>query len=89
MGAVDKADTDQGVLRAKNVGVNLLQLVPAQIVVTITGGAGKVGFCYTVLLKRRQDLLRIFLRNGIDTGKLLSQVSLSLPAQGSDPVTYL
>ena len=89
MGAVDEADADQGVLGAEDLGVDLLQLVPAQVVIAVAGGTGEVCLRHPVLLEGRQDLLGILLGDGVNALELRAQIGLGLPAQRPDPVTDL
>ena len=89
MGAVDELETHQRVLCAKNVCVDFIQLVPPQIVITVAGGPGKIALGHAMLLKGGQDLLGIFLRNGVDSFKLLPQLPLRLLCQGADSFAYL
>ena len=89
MGAVDELHPHQGVLRAENIGVNLIQGVPAQVVIAVAGGAGEVGLRHPVLLEGGEHLLRILLRHRVNAGELLRQVRLGLGGQGTDLVTDL
>ena len=86
MGAIDKLNPHQRVLGAEQIGVNLVQLIPAQIVIAVSGGTGKIVFRHPVLLERRQHPLGIGLGNGVNTGKLLSKPLLRLSGQGADPL---
>ena len=81
MGSVDKANAHQSILCAKNIGVNLLQFIPSNIVITISGRAGEIAFGHPVLLKGRKHLLRVYFGNGVDALKLFPQISLGLRAQ--------
>ena len=78
MGTIDELDPHQSRLRTKEVGVDLIQFIPAQIVVTIAGSPGKISLCYSVILERRQDPGGILFRNSIYSGELLSQLLLCL-----------
>ena len=89
VGAVDELDAHQGGLRAEELGIDLVQLVPAQVVIAVAGGAGKISLRHPVILEGLQHPDGIFLRNGVDAVKLLSQVLLRLTAQGADPLTDL
>ena len=89
MGAVHKPDAHQGVLGAEDIGIDLLQLVPAQVVVAVAGGAGKIALGHMVLLEGGQDLLGVDLRNGVDPVKLFSQFRLSPGRQAPDPLADL
>ena len=89
MGAVDELHPHQGVLGAENVGVDLIQGVPAQIVVAVAGGAGEVGLRHPVFLEGRQHLAGVLLRNGVDAAELLGQLRLGLGSQGQNFVAYL
>ena len=71
VGAVDELDAYQGRLSAEEVGVDLVQLVPAQVVVAVAGGAGEVSVGHPVLLKGGQHPGGILLGNGVDAGKFL------------------
>ena len=84
MSSVDKLQADQRRLRSKEIGVNLIQLVPPQIVVAVAGGSGKIGLRHPMLLECRQNTSGIFLGNGVNTVKLLSQLSLRLVPQVQD-----
>jgi hypothetical protein len=89
VGAVHEGEADHGVLGAEDVGVDLTQGLPAQVVIAIAGGALKMGLGDLVLLKGRQDLLGVLLRNGVDALKLLGERSLGLVPKGTDTVAYL
>ena len=73
----------------EEVGVDQVQGIPAQIVVAVAGGAGEVGLGHPVLLEGGQHLLGVLLGDGVDAGKLLRQVGLSLGRQGFYFVTDL
>ena len=89
MGAVDELQAHQGVLSAEDVGVDLIQGVPAQIVVAVAGGAGEVGLRHPVFLEGRQHLAGVLLRNGVDAAELPGQLRLGLGSQGQNFVAYL
>ena len=89
MGAVDKLNSHQCGLGAKEVGIDLIQLIPAQVIVTIAGGTGKIAIGYPVFLKGGQHTLGVFLGDGVDPSKFLCQLPLSLIAQSPDTVVYL
>ena len=89
MGAVDELHPHQGVLGAKDVGVDPVQGVPAQVVVAVAGGAGKVGLRHPVLLEGGEHLAGVLLRDGVDAGELLRQLPLGLGGQGQNSVAYL
>ena len=89
VGAVDKPEAHQGVLGAEDLGVDLLQLVPAQVVVAVAGGPGKIALGHMVLLERGQDLLGVALRDGVDPVKLFSQFRLGPGRQAPDPLADL
>ena len=89
VGAVDKLDAHQSGLCAEEVGVDLIQLIPPQVVVAIAGGAGKISVSHPVLLEGGQHPCGVLLRDGIDPGKFLCQLTLSLAAKGCYTVVYL
>ena len=89
MGAIHKVDADHGVLSAENIGVDLSQDLPSQVVIPIAGGTLKVDLGHFVLLESRQDLFRVLFGNGVDSGKLFGQLGLGLGAKGTDPVAEL
>ena len=61
--------------------VNLIQLIPAQVVVAVAGGASKVGVGHPVVLERLQHPLGILLGDSVNAGKLLPQLGLGLLTQ--------
>ena len=87
--AVDELDAHQGRLGAEQVGVDLVQLVPAQVVIPVPGCAGKVPLCHPVLLERGQHPGGVLLGNGVDACKLLRQALPGLLPQVQDPLAYL
>ena len=89
MCTVDKADSDQSIFRPKKVRKNGVQLVTAQVIVSIAGGPGKIGLRHPMSLEGGQDLLGILLRNGVNACKLFPQCRLRLPAQCADVIAYL
>ena len=70
MGSVDELNPDQGVFGAEDIGVDLIQLVPALVVIAVTGGAGKVTLSHPVLLKRGKHLTGILLCDSVNAVKL-------------------
>ena len=82
MGSVDKLDAHQRLLRAEDLGIDLVQLVPSLIVVAIAGGTGKIALGHAVILEGGEHLAGVLLRNGINAGKLLCQAGLGLGGQG-------
>ena len=89
VGPVDKLEAHQGVLRAEQVRVDLIQLVPAQVIVPVTRSPGKIALRHPVLLERRQHPLAVGLGNGVDPGKLSAQLPVRLTGQRAHPVRYL
>ena len=89
MGPVDKAHPHQGILCAEDIGINFIQLIPAQVVVTVAGSAGKIGLGHPVLLKGGEHLLGILLRDGIDAGKDPAKIGLGLLSQRPHSIAYL
>ena len=81
VGAVDKLDAHQSGLGAENLGIDLIQLISAQVVVAVTGGADKVSVGHPVGLERLQHPLGVLLSDGVNAGKLLPQLGLGLLAQ--------
>ena len=81
MGAVDKLDAHQSGLGAEDLGVDFVQLIPAQVVIAVAGGAGKVGIGHPVVLECLQHPLGVLLGDGVNAGKLLPQLGLGLLAQ--------
>ena len=71
VGTVDELDAYQGGLGAEDLGVDLVQLVPAQVVVAVAGGTGEVGVCYPMGLEGVQHPGGVLLGDGVDTGKLV------------------
>ena len=71
VGAVDELDAYQSRLGAENLGVDLVQLVPAQVVVAVAGSAGEVGVGHSVGLEGVQHPGGVLLGDGVDTGKLV------------------
>ena len=76
MGAVDELEPHQSGLCSEQLGIDLVQLVPAQVVIAIAGGAGEIALRHPVLLKGGQHPGGVLLGNGIDAGKLLGQLGL-------------
>ena len=81
VGAVDELQPNQSGLRPEQLGVDLVQLVPAQVVIAIAGGAGEIALRHPVLLKGGQHPGGILLGDGVDAGKLLGQLGLRPAAQ--------
>ena len=88
VGAVDKLDAHQGGLSTEEVGVNLVQLIPAQVVVAVAGSAGEITVGHPVLLKSGQHPGGVLLGDGVNAGKFLGQLALGLVAQSPDTVVY-
>ncbi len=89
VGAVDELQADQGVLRTKQAGIDLVQLVPPQVVVTVPCGSGEIRLRHPVLLEGRQDPPAVGLGDGVNPGELRPQPLLRLPREGADPFRYL
>ena len=89
MSTIDETHPDQGILCSKDFCIDLIQLIPAQVIVAVSSRTGKIGFSHPVFLKSGEHLLCILLRNRIDTGKSSAQISLSLTAQRSHLITNL
>ena len=68
--AADKVVAHQGVLRAKGVGVDLVQHVPAPVAVAVAGAAHKVALADACLGKGRQHLLLVVALDGFNLRKL-------------------
>ena len=71
VGTVDELNAHQGGLGAEDLGVDLVQLVPAQVVVAVAGGTGEVGVGHPVGLEGVQHPGGVLLGDGVDTGKLV------------------
>ena len=84
MGAIDKADSHQRILRAEEVGVDEIQLIPAQIVIAVAGGTGKVTLRHPVLPEGGQHPVGVVLRDGVDAGKLLGKGGFRLLRKQAD-----
>ena len=78
MGAVDELDAHQGVLGAEDLGVDLIQGVPTQVVIAVPSGAGEVGFRHSMVLEGGQHLLAVVFRHGVDVGELSTDVRFRL-----------
>ena len=89
MGAVDELQADQGVLRTKQAGIDLVQLVPPQVVVTVPCGSREIRLRHPVLLEGRQHPPAVGLGDGVNPGELRPQSLLRLPREGADPFRYL
>ena len=89
MGAVDELDAHQGVLGVEDLRVDLFQFVPAQVVISVAGGSGKVALGDPVGLKGVQHLLRVGLGHLIHPVELLPQVGLGLSGQRPGLLTDL
>ena len=89
MGAIDELDANQSGLGAEEVGVDLVQLVPAQVVVAVAGGSGEVVLRHTVVLEGAQDPLGILGGDSVDMGELLGQLRHGAVAKGADALVYL
>ena len=70
MGAADKVVAHQGVLRAKGVGVDLVQHIPAPVAVAIAGASHKVALADTGPVERGQHFLLVVALDGLDFPKL-------------------
>ena len=88
MGAVNELDAHQCGLGAEDIGVDFVQLVPAQVIVAVASGAGKIAICHPVLLKGSQHPGGVLLGDGVNAGKFLGQLALGLVAQSPDTVVY-
>ncbi len=73
MGAVDELDAHQSSLRTKEVSINFVQLVPAQIVVAVAGGGGEVLGADAVFLHSQEDLGLVDLRPLVDGPEAVRQ----------------
>ena len=76
MGAVDKADAHQRRLGAEDLGVDLIQGLPAQIVIAVAGGAGKAGVRDPGVLEGLHHPEGILLRHSVDLSKALAAALL-------------
>ena len=79
VGAADKIMAHQGVLRAKGIGIDLVQNIPAPVAVAIAGAAHKVALTDPGLNKRGQHFLLIVTLGGFNLLKLSLSQLLSLP----------
>ena len=73
VGAAGDLGADQGSLRVEHIGIDPLQIVPALIIIAVTGGSGKVRGIDPVFLHGGQDLALVVLRGLIDCVKPLPQ----------------
>ena len=89
MGPVHKIDAHHGIFRAEDIGIDLSQGFPAQIIVAVPCGPLEEGLCHLVLLEGRQHFFCIKGRNLVDAVKLFRQFPLGLLAQGANAVTDL
>ena len=69
VGTVHKADAHKGGLRPEDLGIDLIQGLPAQVVIAIAGGAGKAGLGHLVVLKGLHDPAGVLLGQSVDLGK--------------------
>ena len=53
----------------KHVGVDLLQLLPAHVVVAVASGGGETGRVHPVFLEGGKNLGLVVLRHGVDGGE--------------------
>ena len=70
-GAVDGLHAHQGVLGAEDIGVDLVQGGPAQIVIAVAGGAGEIGVRHPVGLEGVQHPGGVLLGDSVDAGELI------------------
>ena len=89
MGSVDKADAHQGVFRAEELGVDQIQLIPAQVIIPIAGGAGKIPLRHPVIPEGGQHPLGVVPGDGVYVGKLFPQRLFRLAGKGADSLRYL
>ena len=66
VGAVHEAQAHQGALRAENLGPDLFQGLPAQVVIAVAGGTGEAGLADPVIPEGCHDPPGAVLRNGVD-----------------------
>ena len=66
------------------IGIDTLQIIPAHIVITITGGGGKAGGGDPVLLHGPENLGLVVLRDFVDGFKTVLQLLQSLFPIGID-----
>ena len=83
VGAIDKPDAHQGILGAKQMGIDLVQLVPAQVVIAITSGSGKIALRHSIPAEGVQHSQGVGLSHCINAGKLLFQRLLCPAGQGA------
>ena len=65
VGTVHKADTDKRRLRAKYLGVYLVERLTAEIVVAVAGGTGKARLGDAVILKRLHHAARVYFGDAV------------------------
>ena len=81
MGSVHEAQAHQGALRAENIRPDLIQGLPAQVVIPVAGGTGKAGFADPMLPEGRHNAPGALLRNGVDLPEAGLDARLGLPGQ--------
>ena len=89
VGAVDKLDAHQGGFGAEELGIDLVQFVPAQVVVAVAGGAGEVPLGHPVVLEGLQHPLGVVLGDGVNAGKFLKKLLLGPVPKGTDLLANL
>ena len=74
MGAAGDLGAHQRGLGVEYVGIDPLQIVPAEIVIAVASGCGEAGGGDPVLLHRPQHLCLIMLRDLVDGGEAVFQL---------------
>ena len=82
MSAAGDLGTHQSSLRVEHIGVDPLQVVPALVIVAVTGGSGEMGGVHPVFLHGRKDLTLVVLCRLVDGFKPGTQMLQDLLAEG-------
>ena len=81
MGAVDELAAHQCGFCTEHLGVDLLQLIPAQVVVAIAGGTTKAGVAHPVVPERLQHFGGVLKGHLLDGGKPVPALLFCPPGQ--------
>ena len=81
MRAINKADAHKARLCAENIGVNLIQRVPALIVIGIAGRTREHGVGHTVTAERSQHFFRAFVADFLQSCKIRRNFALGFTAE--------
>ena len=81
MGPVLEPQAHQGALRPEDLCEDLLQGLPAQIIVAVARGPGKASLADPVLPEGLQHLFRIFFRDPVDLPEAGKDALLGFPGQ--------